>query len=828
MTPFRYHFDLGSLSNRLVCEAGQKRDALEKILDRLGFQWVDIARRSRLFKPDRQLVKSIHRFLQDSRDGELKDAFKGKWLSSILYRQIKNSTLFHAWIERGFEEFIRRLQAKKYLGHRLSEDDQSSIKTCLHASRIEYLETAVEIKQRQIGEMLKHRLKKIFVNDLTVMKRQLGYFREREIPSKEQLYTGFFDDLLHVAGEFMMSGVCTWQDRARQVREGEQEGYHFGTLALKDEMGRVLGFSQVQLLKTPLSDMSDKNNQGYRVLALTGLNLSQKEMPIKRKRAVMALLATARKIQAAAGLQAAVLVFDPMIHSNQADVKDSITGLASKGCLKPAQMSSRVVLSRTGASLSYERVYVIHEMPEISLQAFASEKLIVKKEEEQRLLEKWQLPFSNYLGHIVYGPELPHAWANRLRDTLEGVIDDMPKDIISEIRMHHRIEDIGLMVIYEPCLTQSTINWSEKETILYLGSDVLYAPGKIHSLHLRHLAAEVLASRLLTHYLLLKAEKSSNENAYFKLEIIKALLNYRSYLPFYYRLIYERTSDLHSYWDEKEQSEQQSLVEKMRRELNHHTRGFGEILQWNLFLNVMDDADPALLISNYLHLLLRQSNVNERNIPRITHAVAELPIEARPSIARIRNVMKDFIFHGEVRLKIGEEIKRLSLFHHFNQETQLAEMKDRLVSTKDQNIFYRTFRRLIGQMLPVNEDQLDEEMNQILEADLFDTHERGVAIQGAIQEILIKRIGGNAFTAFKDHLSARRQSKDIPHIKMIRKTLPAGEDADDYGVLQYILDHDENERFIFGGNEEPTREQDWIRRLFLMKAPQNDEDTSPS
>jgi len=49
--------------------------------------------------------------------------------------------------------------------------------------------------------------------------------------------------------------------------------------------------------------------------------------------------------------------------------------------------------------------------------------------------------------------------------------------------------------------------------------------------------AEVVASYVVTGYERLKAESATNENAWFKLELIKGLLNYKISIPLYYKFV---------------------------------------------------------------------------------------------------------------------------------------------------------------------------------------------------------------------------------------------------------------------------------------------------
>ncbi|MGB2629730.1 MAG: hypothetical protein WBD17_00640, partial [Candidatus Omnitrophota bacterium] len=418
---------------------------LEEKLGAFGFKLIRLSKIKKLFEVDPDLENII----REEEYSKLDDYFRRKWFARICYEDILNEDGFNEWISGGFKKFMARISSKT--GMPLEAIDKEKIRKALNAAREKYLSDRQEIivlRTKQLIPRITDRLLKFFSKDIVSIKEQLNSYKEESISSKDNIYVGLFDDQLHITGEFMMSGVCTWVDRSRQVREGGKEGYHFAVIALKDASGKVLGISQVQVLKTPLKGAVDNESMGYRVLSLTGINLSEKKLPIEREKAVLTILKAAYLLARNAGLQAAVIPVEGIIHSNQNDVHNVLVDLENKGILKRGNLSSDVVLSKTGFSYTYMGVYIINEIPGINLTSPAEDAPKTEYERQDELMEKKHIEFCGHLGHIISGKELSENDAVLLKEDIEKVFNDMPQDVIEDLKLNMSFNETSFSVVY--------------------------------------------------------------------------------------------------------------------------------------------------------------------------------------------------------------------------------------------------------------------------------------------------------------------------------------------------------------------------------------------
>ncbi|MGB2880054.1 MAG: hypothetical protein WBD24_07715, partial [Candidatus Omnitrophota bacterium] len=629
---------------------------------------------------------------------------------------------------------------------------------------------------------------------------------------------GLFDDLLHLAGEFMMSGVCTRGDRPRQIAKGHAEGYHFGTIALKDDLGRVLGFSQAQIIKTPVTGKEDRENQGYRAIALTGINLSEKQLPIERERAVMAIIKAAQLLAEKAGLQGAVVVESMSIRSNQGEVNGVIDTLVQKRYFQRAKLAQKVHLSKRGLNLtvfpySYRDVYFVDKLPGIELTPASNEERKEEQEKHEELLEKKHIEFFDRLGHIVQGKELTGEAATLLKEKMEEVLGTMPEDAIELVRMNMSLSGQAFNVIYEPTFAKSKVVHSKKEVVLYLGKDVLYSEGKTEELGLREALAEAIASFMVEDYERLKEAGQTDENAFFKLETIKALLNWQAHARLYHRFIHKYSWDTKNYWSEKTPDEQEILASRYREDLDRFTDGWSRIRQHNIFMNVMDDADPMAMVFNYVHMLSKDPGMTGKDIYRLIMDVSHTGIRGKVSIARLRNALKEFFFYGKVNIrKVDGKVDKKKKFDHFDDTAKIDQLKDILLTTGDINTFYRTLRSVLEMMLPLDEKSAEKDISAVFEKfgeKILTSDDREGTITGIVREALVRRLGAAAFTSLTEHLSANRGYKDIPYIEICPRELAEGTDADEYEFLRYVPDVD-GTYDLFAGEEKAPEDRDWV------------------
>ncbi len=777
--------------------------AAEAILESFGFRFVNISSANKLFKVDPE-------FEMIANDKEkMKDYFLRKWLPQIIYKNVQVEAVFSLWIERGLGKFISQMKRPP--------KDPERIRSALFKAREQYLSElkgTLSLRKRQLKDRILDHLIKLFADDTASIEKQLKNFKGLSVGSKEDLCVGLFDDLLHLSGEYMMTGVCTGPDRPRQIQEGMKEGYHFATIALKDTSGRVLGFSQVQILKTPLNNMEDKSNQGYRVLSLTGINLFQGAITIDREKAILAILMAAKQMAEKSGLQKAVIVYNSGLHSNQQEVKTYIEELAMAGYLKKGLLTEDVRLSKS-PPYKYKEVYTIESLPEIDVKPATISEITAPVEKERSLLEKNHLSFCDGLGHIIHNGELKGEEALLLKSRTEEIIKTIPEGVIGNLRLNLQIQDIAFNLIHEPSLKDSRISIAKEGITLYLGKDIIYGKGKVETLALRELISEAIAASILQDYDKLNEASDFNENAFFKLEIIKALLNYKAYLALYHKYINRYRWEAKDLWDEKKPEERAALIREHKASLDRFTEGIKAIYQWNIFMNVMDDADPHFMTANYIHIFLRDNIFSENDIQSIIFKISEFDVLNKASIASIRNILKEFLFNGKVHLKIGEEIIEKGKFNNFDNTERISQIKDTLLTTQDRNTFYQSLNSLLVMLIPLSDEQKNEETVKLLDKDLFASVNREGDIKEAMKELLIRRIGKSAFSELVDHLKASRGFEVIPYIELLQDELNEGQNADDYEVLRYASADGSNYSLAGGrGDEQP---QDWVCNLFRMK-----------
>jgi hypothetical protein len=507
----------------------------------------------------------------------------------------------------------------------------------------------------------------IFSEDISLIEKELKGFKTTEKKTNDSFYVGFFDDLLHLMG-FMMTGVCTWDERDKQVADKK---YHFGELALKDSSGKVLGLCQVQLVKIDIQGKARKESpKGWRVIALPAVNLGKGNIGMDKEKAVLALFETAQRLAENMGMEGAVLPVDSGIHSNNQFEKDFIQQLAAKGYLKKVNLIEKVKLTPT--RYPYKEVYLI-DIPkkEFFLKDSSLENRVQRENlETERLYEENNIIFNDGIGEIVYEKDISQETANLLKEKVEAIVSGMPKPFIENIRSKN---GIVIRIKIDPEKDISIINKTNTEIELTVGKDILSKENKIDVVTLSEMLSELFASFVLDNYHELKEKSNINENAYFKLEVLKALINYRNNLLRYHKLM-----NLYG----------QDELEKYKANLDQYTKGIKDILQWHLFLNVMDDARPDLMTTNYIHILFRNKIITEEKITDLINDIGKLDVIDKPSTASLRNLFKDFIFSGKVHLKILEKIDTKEKFNYFDSTEKFIEFKNILLTTENQNEFY--------------------------------------------------------------------------------------------------------------------------------------------
>ncbi len=798
--------------------------AVEPLLTDMGFNFTDLRTVDRFPKFNDDMV----RMAAEGRFDKFSQAVQSHWLAQVPQADLRNNRLYASWLDQGWENFITDLNRRA--GRIITEPECRQLRSAMEEARDRILADAPglnAVRRRQLGSVLARRLDQLFAEDgneaaeVNRLEEALSHFEEAGVSSSlgDEYYVGFFDDLLHLSAEFMGSGVCTWDDRPRQVAEGLKEGYHFGVLAFKDATGRILGASQVQVVKTPVTGIPAKDNQGYCALALTGINLAQ-EMTVDRELVVRSLLQAANLLSRQAGLQGAVIPFDPNIHSNQPDVKQILQTLARSGILEIRSMSSPVRLSRGSHPYSYQKAYLVRDVPEIALEPVAQQDIVDRREEQELHTEKRHMSFFDNLGNILHNGEFPREGAEALRVTVDNVLAAFPPLLMDDLRSQ-ALRGMNFSISRNLALEHSQVSRSPDGAHVYLGRDVFWEQNEIEPLALREALAEAVASLLMTdlEYARLKEESSHNENAWFKLEITKGLLNYRERLALYHKLLHRYDWTPETAWHRLSPKEQKDLSAQYRSDLGRYTQGMDGIAQWNVFLSVMDDADPEFLVANYLQLLLNPL-VGPETIAALIGQVLRLDVSRQPSIAHLRNIVKDFMKDGKARLRLGDAVVEKESFSHFDDAARLTEWEEPLTTTRDRAEFNATLDLWLAYVLPFSDKELKEE--RIVAQRLFNRTDRRAALRETLEELLVRRLGKTATETFKDHLSGNRGTRSIPYVEPLRTELNHGDDADQFELLRYLQQEEGKGYQLYSSSSEEVQDRDWVKRCLFPFDPEDD------
>jgi hypothetical protein len=385
----------------------------------------------------------------------------------------------------------------------------------------------------------------------------------------------------------------------------------------------------------------------------------------------------------------------------------------------------------------------------------------------------------------------------------------------------------SIVVVYDPTLDRSSVSKSPEEITLYVGRDIMYDKGRVETLGLRSLIAEVIASVILGDYQELTTAAPHNENAFYKLEIIKTLLNYRAYIPFYYRTCKRYAWTRENYWDERTVVEQRAIVSQCTADLDMYTRRWRRIGQYHIFVGVMDDADPIFLAHNYIHILLsRNPDISAEDITQIIHAVAQEPVLHRESMAQIRNVFKEFILNGVVRLRIVGTIQEKENFSNFDDTQRLRAIHDQLIDANTPAMFYDNMRRIIGLLLPpLDDEHLDGEMHRLIDSERYEGYsqlaaaEREGVVHNMLKELLVRRIGSTAYNTVLNHLTGNVKTLTEPPPEDIEVTteLPEEEETEEESAqFVTVLDAELEEGEDADDYRLAQATRDWVDALFKM------------
>lgn len=208
-------------------------------------------------------------------------------------------------------------------------------------------------------------------------------------------------------------------------------------------------------------------------------------------------------------------------------------------------------------------------------------------------------PFAEGLGTLIYTDENPQIAS--LKGTMQRAIATMPGIFIEYLLFDFSLKGIEFRVrLVGPLHGERVVKYKNRLDLVLNQSD-------LDEFALGEMLAEAFAAYILPDYKLLKAESETNENAYFKLELVKSLINYRNYYKKYhnYTQRIKRPGKMAGMDATPRKCflemwflalESKSLLFQPRRE---------PISLRHVFLEIVEDREPRWIILNYLHTFLR-------------------------------------------------------------------------------------------------------------------------------------------------------------------------------------------------------------------------------
>ena len=375
--------------------------------------------------------------------------------------------------------------------------------------------------------------------------------------------------------------------------------------------------------------------------------------------------------------------------------------------------------------------------------------------------------FYKGLGEIVWAKGVSRETVLLLKETTEDIISQMPQPLIEDIHANSLIDKVPIKVTIEPRQKKSIVNKTDKDVNLLIGEDILYRGGKIEAILLSEMTSELLVAFMLDDYVELKRLYNVNENAYFKLEIVKALLNHKNYLSFIYKLFRTAEGEWNeeNYLSEKNPLEQKYILRELREAIENWE--FVERLgsYSYLFDKMLRDPSfsPAFLVSYYVYTVFKHRMVVEEDIVILINDISRTRIKNRPSIAGIRNLIKDFITSEIYYVRIGDSLEPRRRYHCFDNSEDIHRLKRVLHTTKDEQEFYESFENLLEISLNLEDEYIKEETVRFIEEDIFSipaSYEgpRAAPIRKSIEGILNRRVGRAAYKSFTSYILG---NKDI-------------------------------------------------------------------
>ncbi|MBD3426586.1 MAG: GNAT family N-acetyltransferase [Candidatus Omnitrophica bacterium] len=781
-------------------DSGRKAMVDRFVTVRLG----SVRKKKKIFRTQAAFVPAV-------KEGDISgiaELINNIWFSKITSKDLKPGVL-RKWFSKGIDRFSGKLAkdsgvSRKKVEEMMREAFEAALVLLREKPPLSDQERREELLFSSIARNLEKEVDELVIKADKV----LSGFKLLESLARNCYYVGLFDDAMHMM-EFMMTGVCTWGSRPWQIKDNPP---HFSVLALKDGTGKLLGTSQVQVVKTPVRGFKDRTSKrGYNALVLTGINLYQRDLPMSEVKAVMSLIEAAYVLAEDAGVVPVIAAKDS-IYTNQSKVKQIIRSLIHKGLLKKRKLAEKVTLSNGSYAYNYQMVYQIDlSREEYFLKKTSLEKILnaeIKEEEEP----KRSMMIASNLFELTYGHSRNKEEAVALGAEIERILGSFPDRIMEDARLAVSMKGLSPEIVMDTSVNESRVEVSPQRARMIIGKDVLFEKGRIDSIILSERLSEMIAAFILDDYQDLSEARYEDENAFFKLEITKTLINHSNYLALYHRLLHRYKPESGNRWVEKTNEEKRDLARSYQRDIDKATSGMKGIYQWNVFLSVMQDADPMFLVLNYISMISLDPYLGQTAMPEIISRIKRVNVEEMTSIARLRNLMASCYVFGDEADEVTRAVR--TTFANFPVSEGLKLLKNGLMSTTSEQNFYRAMEALLSGVLPLSRKQVSQEVQQMLEDDLFGKEDRPRAISSAVEEILVKRIGSGGLNAFVEEMLGTRGDKKIPYISVLQEFLDRGANADDYGFLR---DAGVGDVILPDGDMEAPSpvENDPIRELFI-------------
>ncbi|MFQ5953127.1 MAG: HEAT repeat domain-containing protein, partial [Candidatus Omnitrophota bacterium] len=254
----------------------------------------------------------------------------------------------------------------------------------------------------------------------------------------------------------------------------------------------------------------------------------------------------------------------------------------------------------------------------------------------------------------------------------------------------------------------------------------------------------------------------------------------------------------------------------------------------SMFYCAMDDRDPFSFVAGYLRLLSKDETLSRKDIYELISRIQRLDALRKISIASVRNVLKEFFLGGKANIRTkGGIVKGREVFDNFDDTKRLREFKSAFLVAENAGDIYRALNAIIAALLPPGGDLVEKEVIRLFEKGYAekvlsspDRDGREKMIQETIKEILIRRIGKEAFVSLTEHLVANRQ-ESLPSIELFSAEVDEGSDADAYRFLPDVPAEDDAydkakaDSYDLGmEREKAAKGPEWVRDLFPVKTEQ--------